>query len=316
MKNMIPKSSHDLDFCSVSKKATFLTRGICQIFQKLNRHGRIQNILATHGYENTDWFFNMVLCVFMVKAKTNLSEWQTVQRCTGIGQKQRFGRCLIGLFTVFALLLIPGPSNAMDFNSPNKTTIYLDFENVLPGHIPDGWKIEATNSTKTLAVWQVIKDATAPSGNRVLALTNATHSFGNTYNLCWTKDISFMDGTVSVKFKANSGREDEGGGIIWRAQDCNNYYVTRFNPLEDNFRMYYVRNGIRRMLASAHIALDARHWHSMKIVVNGNKFEACLDGKKLLHATNDVFNRPGGVGLWTKADAATSFDDFKVIITN
>jgi hypothetical protein len=123
-----------------------------------------------------------------------------------------------------------------------------------------------------------------------------------------------MNGEISVNFKANSGREDEGGGVIWRAKDRNNYYIARFNPLEDNFRLYYVKNGVRRMLASAHIALKAHVWHSMKIIVHGDKFEGYLNGKKLLSVSSHVFNEAGGVGLWTKADAATSFDNFKVIL--
>ena len=42
---------------------------------RLNWYGRIQNILATYGYEKTDWFFNMVLYVFMVKVhKTVLKD--------------------------------------------------------------------------------------------------------------------------------------------------------------------------------------------------------------------------------------------------
>jgi hypothetical protein len=217
------------------------------------------------------------------------------------------------LSSVSVLFFMAGFSNATNPDITDKTTAYLDFEDVLPDHIPDGWNTASTNPTDEPAVWQVIEDTSAPSGNKVLALTDTGHSFGNTYNLCWTKNISFMNGIISVKFKANRGDEDEGGGIIWRAQDPDNYYVARFNPLEDNFRMYYVKNGVRRMLASAHIALDAKRWHSMKIVVNGKRFECYLNSKRLLSITSSVFNRPGGVGLWTKADAATSFDDFKVI---
>jgi len=189
----------------------------------------------------------------------------------------------------------------------------LDFENVPLGKLPAGWKVEATNPRDVLATWQVIEDTTAPSGSKVLALTDASHSFGSTFNLCWTNKISFLNGEISVKFKANTGREDQGGGVIWRAKDRNNYYIARFNPLEDNFRIYYVKDGLRRMLTSARVHLPAHVWHSMKITVNGQLFEGYLNGKKLLSVKSNVFNEAGGVGLWTKADAATSFDDFQVI---
>jgi len=101
-----------------------------------------------------------------------------------------------------------------------------------------------------------------------------------------------------------------GGGIIWRAKDKENYYIARFNPLENNFRLYYVRDGARKTLASTRIALTAGKWHSMKIVQHGDSFEAYLDGKKLLEGSDNLFSDAGGVGLWTKADAVTSFDNF------
>ncbi len=189
-----------------------------------------------------------------------------------------------------------------------------DFEKVPTGGLPDGWVVDATHPTKKLATWEVVEDATAPSGKKVLAISkiNTTYIlFGNTFNLCYTKNIAFHDGTVSVKFKARTGRIDQGGGIMWRVQDRDNYYVARFNPLEDNFRFYSVKKGVRRQIASADVKL-APGWHSMKIVQNGAHFEGYLDGKKLLEAENESCKKSGGVGLWTKADAATSFDDFRV----
>ena len=211
------------------------------------------------------------------------------------------------------LFVVVSQTNAQEHKVAAKKSITFDFENVPVGHIPEGWKVEATNQRGKLAVWKVEEDKTAPSGKKVLTLTDASGSFGSTYNLCWTKDISFLNGEITVRFRANTGREDEGGGVIWRAKDRNNYYIARFNPLEDNFRIYYVKDGVRRMLTSARVALKAHQWHSMKITVNGDKFEGYLNGKKLLSVTSKVFNEPGGVGLWTKADAATSFDDFKVV---
>jgi hypothetical protein len=100
--------------------------------------------------------------------------------------------------------------------------------------------------------------------------------------------------------------------VIWRVQDKENYYIARFNPLENNFRMYYVRDGARKTLADIRVALPEGKWHTMKIVHRGTRMEGYLDGKKLLEATDDLFVRTGGVGLWTKADAVTSFDDLVV----
>ncbi len=192
--------------------------------------------------------------------------------------------------------------------------IQLDFENIQTGKIPAGWKVEATNQKGDLATWQVVEDTTAPSGTKVLALTKINHSFGGTFNLCWTSEPDFLNGEISIYFKANSGVEDQGGGVIWRAINKNNYYIARYNPLENNFRIYYVKDGARRMLASARVHLPAHTWQRMKIVMQGDQMFGYLNGKKLLEVKDRTFTKAGGVGLWTKADAATSFDNFKVVL--
>ena len=194
-------------------------------------------------------------------------------------------------------------------------TIMYDFEDVKIGSIPKEWRVAATHSKKPLAIWEVIKDSNAPSGKKVLALTKPNDSFfnGSIFNLCYTKNINFKDGEISVKFKARSGHTDEGGGIMWRVQDINNYYVVRFNPLEDNFCYYVVKNGHRHLLSFTDIKLS-KGWHSMKIVQKKDHFIGYLDGKKLLDFKNSTIKNLGGVGLWTKSDAATSFDDMKITI--
>ncbi len=194
------------------------------------------------------------------------------------------------------------------------TTKIWDFEKMKPGAVPAGWRVSATHPKEPMAVWKVVEVADAPSGKKVLALTrpNDTWFNGGIFNLCYTREIGFKDGEISVKFKANSGRTDQGGGIMWRVQDDDNYYVARFNPLEDNFRFYIVKNGHRHELASADVRLS-KGWHTMRIVQHGDRFEGYLDGKKLLSHTDSQLPKRGGAGLWTKADAATSFDDFRVV---
>ncbi len=187
-----------------------------------------------------------------------------------------------------------------------------NFDDVPVGELPVGWRVDATNQKGPLATWQVIKDETSPSGDNALALTSPNHTFGGTFNICWTDAVSFLDGEIEVRFKAVTGEEDQGGGVIWRVQDKDNYYIARFNPLEDNFRIYYVHDGARKTLASAKVALPAGKWHTLKIVQRGSQFEGYLNGEKLLEDTDTLFTESGGVGLWTKADAVTSFDEFVV----
>lgn len=193
-----------------------------------------------------------------------------------------------------------------------KKDVRLTFEKFDRGKIPAQWKVEATNQRGPLATWKVIEDTTAPSGNNVFALTSPNHDFGGTFNLCWTKGISFLNGEISVMFKANTGEEDRGGGVIWRARDSGNYYISRYNPLENNFRIYYVKDEARKILASARVKLPSGKWHELKITQNGKHIAGYLNGKKLLEVDDDTFQSSGGVGLWTKADAVTSFDNFVV----
>jgi len=232
-------------------------------------------------------------------------------------QTRRDVKTVVTLFMAFALTTMLGcgkaQAQAATRHKPSTaSSASWNFDNVPIGKLPAGWKIEATNLKGPLETWQVIKDTTAPSDDRVLAMTIPNHTFGSTFNLCWTDTVSFLDGELSVRFKAVTGKGDQGGGIMWRVQDRDNYYIARFNPLEDNFRLYSVHHGHRRMLADARIVLPSGQWHIMKIVQRGNRFEAYLNGKKLLEGTDNLFTKAGGVGLWTKADAGTSFDDFTV----
>jgi len=213
---------------------------------------------------------------------------------------------------VFFFFCIFSFTGAQAHGLQKATKVNLDFESVSAGKLPAGWKIEATNQQGPLANWQVIEDNTAPSGHKVLALTKTNHSFGGTYNLCWTKGINFLNGEIKVMFKANTGIEDQGGGVIWRVKDKNNYYISRYNPLENNFRIYYVKDGARRMLASARINLPAGNWYELKIIQDGKKITGFLNGKKLLEVEDNTFSNVGGTGLWVKADGVTSFDDFEV----
>jgi len=187
----------------------------------------------------------------------------------------------------------------------------IKFDALQPGALPEGWKVEATNRRGKLAAWKVVADPKAPSSPNVLRAAPRSDNFGGTYNLCWTKDVRFLDGEIEVKLRANTGHEDQGGGPIWRVQDHDNYYIARYNPLERNFRVYIMKDGARKMLDSAsRIRIATGQWFTIKIVQKGDYIQGWLDGKKLLDVQDTTFTRPGGVGLWTKADAATSFDDF------
>ncbi len=188
----------------------------------------------------------------------------------------------------------------------------LNFEKDDIGKAPAAWNIEATNARGKIATWKVIVDFHDSKKTKVLGMTGANNNFGGTFNICWTDSIQFENGEIEVSFKALKGVVDQGGGPIWRVQDADNYYIARANPLENNFRLYFVKDGVRKRLDSAKVKVPAERWHVIKIVHTGKKIEGYLNGKKLLECIDDTFNEAGGIGLWTKADAVTNFDDYNV----
>jgi len=195
----------------------------------------------------------------------------------------------------------------------SRKAVGVDFDGVAPGGLPAKWTVDATSRRGPLAVWKVVADATAPSPPDVLQVLPPAHAYGGTFNLCWTSAIPFLDGEIEVKLRADTGRGDQGGGPMWRVIDGDNYYVVRYNPLEHNFRLYTVRNGHRHMLTGAsRIPIPAGEWFTIRVVQQGDHIQCFLDGKKYLDIDDTTFTKPGGVGLWTKADAATSFDDLVV----
>src|SRR5262249_45717504 len=179
------------------------------------------------------------------------------------------------------------------------------------GKVPAGWKADKTGKGEG-SVWKVVEDKTAPS-KKGYALAQTAEGPSSLFNLCVAEDTKYKDVEVSVAFKAIAGKRDQGGGIVWRYQDANNYYIARMNPLEDNFRVYKVTGGKRSAeFEDKEVKIPVNEWHTMRVKMEGNHIECFLDGKKYLDVKDDSIKEAGKVGLWTKADAQTYFDDFKV----
>lgn len=159
--------------------------------------------------------------------------------------------------------------------------------------------------------WVVMADATAPSKPNVVAQTS-TDGTDYRFPLLIADDGSFKDLEISVRFKAVSGKVDQAGGLVFRLKDANNYYIVRANALEDNYRLYHVVNGSRRQFAGANFKVTSSEWHELRVEAVGNKFTCYYDGAKKIEATDDTFKEGGKIGLWTKADSVTYFDDLKV----
>jgi len=185
------------------------------------------------------------------------------------------------------------------------------FDKEAVGKLAVGWECRETKPSKGLATWQVVADKKAASAPNVFALTK-TESERKTFNLAIFNQVACKDLDLTVKVKGNTGKIDQGGGPIWRCQNANNYYVCRINPLEDNYRVYKVINGSRKKLASANVDLEAGKWYTLRVTMAGDQITCYLDGEKLLEAGDGALPEAGKIGLWTKADAASAFDDLEV----
>ncbi|MHC4568932.1 MAG: family 16 glycoside hydrolase, partial [Planctomycetota bacterium] len=172
-----------------------------------------------------------------------------------------------------------------------------DFDKVPEGSLPAGWKAEATGQDKATADWQVKRDEKAPLGPGVLCLTATNHTQRGAFNICWTRQVLFFEGEIAVFLKGNAGRIDQGGGPIWRVQDRNNYYIARYNPLEENVSIYYVKDGRRVMLGYTGKLELTDAWHVLKISHRGDRIRAYLDGDmKLMVNSGQHITKEGGVG--------------------
>jgi hypothetical protein len=179
------------------------------------------------------------------------------------------------------------------------------------GKVPAGWTAAKTGKGEG-SIWKVVEDKTAPSKSGY-ALAQLAGSPSSLFNVCVLEDSNYKDVELSVAFKAISGKRDQGGGFVWRYQDNNNYYVCRMNPLEDNYRVYKVVSGKRSAeFQDADAKVPLNTWHTLKVTMVGDHIECFLDGKKYLDVKDASITQPGKVGLWSKADAQSHFDEFKV----
>ena len=179
----------------------------------------------------------------------------------------------------------------------------VNFDQATAGQPPSGWTATRTGSGD--AKWTIEKDDTAPSRPNVLKQSGTA-----TYPLCFKNDTSLQDGFVEVKFKAIAGKEDQAGGVAWRIKDANNYYVARANALEDNVTIYHTINGRRTEKKRANMKVPSNQWHSFRVDFQGSHFTVTFNGQKALDWDDETFKDAGKVGVWTKADSVTEFDDF------
>lgn len=170
------------------------------------------------------------------------------------------------------------------------------------GGRPAGWTCGSTGGGTPK--WTVAADANAASGRHVLKQSGKAP-----FPWCIKQGTALADGVVEVKFKPIAGREDQAGGVVWRWKDGDTYYVARANALENNVALYYTERGRRQTIKYVDAPVPANTWHTLRVEFSGTQIRVSLDGKSYIELNDSHISGAGAVGIWTKADSVTAFDD-------
>ena len=179
----------------------------------------------------------------------------------------------------------------------------IGFDQYKIGVLPAGWICGVTG--RGSSKWVVEADSTAPSKPNVLKQSGT-----GAFPWCARNGVAITDGFVEVKFKPMQGSEDRAGGVMWRWKDGDNYYVARANALENNLSLYHTTRGNRRTIKYIDAPVQHNAWHTLRAEFAGKRIKVLLDGKQYMDLEDDHISGAGAVGVWTKADSVTVFDNF------
>ena len=179
----------------------------------------------------------------------------------------------------------------------------INFDSDSLDELPAGWIAGVTG--RGASRWTVAVETSPPSKPNVLR-----QSGQGDFPWCIVRASSFADGVVEVKFKPLSGKQDQAGGLVWRWKDASNYYVARANALENNVSLYYTQGGRRNTIKYVDAPVARNEWHTLRVEFAGKRISVFLDGTRYIEVDDDRIRGPGAVGVWTKADSTTVFDDF------
>jgi len=191
------------------------------------------------------------------------------------------------------------------------TGAIVTFDSFAVGSAPPGWTVARTNHG-TPARWEVRQDQSAPTPPYVLAQVSEDPT-DDRFPIAILNGMNFRDGEISVRIKPLSGREDQGGGVVWRYRDENNYYLVRANASNNTVAVFRVQHGQRVAIQPGvkhHIPANA--WSILKVVARGNRYQIYVDHRRIMEGVDSAFPGSGRVGLCTVADSVMYFDDFRV----
>lgn len=185
-----------------------------------------------------------------------------------------------------------------------------NFDHEQPGTLPSEFSIGTLFDGRPAGDWQVLATERAKSPPHVLAQLMAKGA-EHAYKVVLVKEAIASDLNLEVSFLPIQGQADMGGGLIWRAADDRNYYLARANPLEQNIRVYRVVKGVRHLLENFDQTINVKRWHTLRVTHQGCRVNIFYDDKQVFDLCDKTFH-DGMIGLWTKSDAVTYFDDLRL----
>jgi hypothetical protein len=208
------------------------------------------------------------------------------------------------------LLMIMATAMSPTAYAFESSTRVWSFDDDQPEALPPEFQVGTLFDGRPAGDWKVLHADQANSPPNVLGQMmgkGAEHA----YKTVFINGTQASDIELQVAFLPIDGKADMGGGLIWRATDDRNYYLTRANPLEQNVRIYRVVKGVRHMLKNFDRTIDIRHWHQLRVIHRGCQIQVFYDGTQVFHLCDKTFTQ-GMVGLWTKSDAVTYFDNLQL----
>jgi hypothetical protein len=196
--------------------------------------------------------------------------------------------------------------------SEEGTTRLWTFDSESPDTLPTGFQVGTLFDGRPAGEWKIVQTDRANSPPQVLGQLMGKGG-EQAYKVVLINDVNAADLDLSVSFLPISGKGDMGGGLMWRAADDRNYYLTRANPLEQNVRIYRVINGVRHLLQNFNQTIHLNQWHTLHVIQHGTNAQVFYDDKPVFNLEDQTFTA-GRIGLWTKSDAVTYFDDLRLEI--
>ena len=192
------------------------------------------------------------------------------------------------------------------------SSLSWNFDVNAPGTLPPEFEVGTLFDGRSAGEWRVVQTEKANSAPHVLGQLQAKGA-EHAYKIVLVNGTDSSDHDLSVSLLPIEGKADMGGGLIWRATDDRNYYLVRANPLEQNLRIYRVVKGVRHMLHNYDTIIDVRKWHTVRVIARGCHMQVVFDQKQALELCDETFQH-GRIGLWTKSDAVSYFDDLRLQI--